>query len=128
MILFLAILMIIAWMLFAPTGILIARYFKFIFQKLTLFNTQIWFLIHFPLMASVVIISIVAFLIILSNANWQWVSLKSDPVFIFVHSIFGILAISLAFIQVCDIRLLWLIKCLKLDSYLFNLIAFFSNI
>ena len=91
--------MIIAWMLIGSTGILIARYFKFIFPDKNLFKIQIWFIIHFSLMISVPIISIMSFLIILSNKNWQWLQVTDSSV-MFVHSIFGIVTIGLAFIQV----------------------------
>jgi hypothetical protein len=91
--------MVIAWMGFASTGILIARYFKFIFQNRNIFKMQIWFAIHFPLMVSVPIISLVSFLIILSYVNWQWLQV-TDSTVMFVHSIFGIFTLGLSFIQV----------------------------
>jgi len=40
----LASLMLIAWMLFVPIGVIFARYFKFIFPDFNACNVQFWFL------------------------------------------------------------------------------------
>ena len=87
-----------AWMFFASTAILFARYFKFIFPNLKLFKLQFWFNIHRPFMIFVVVLCIIAFLVILSDLNWQWVSQVNGVNF--AHSIFGIFVIGLAIIQV----------------------------
>ena len=91
--------MIIAWMIFASTGIIIARYFKFLLPNTKLCNLQIWFVIHRPMMMCVPIISIAAFILILWEADWQWISLYESTTF-FTHSIFGIVTIGLSIVQV----------------------------
>ena len=91
-------LMIIAWMLFASTGILFARYYKYLYPNIKLCGVQFWFLMHRPIMLLVPILSIISFLIILSQLDWFWV-LSSIPV-AFTHSIFGIIAIIFSIIQV----------------------------
>ena len=62
------------------------------------FGGQLWFAIHRPLMFSVTLISVAAFLIILADLDWNWVEL-SDPLS-FAHSITGIATIFLSIIQV----------------------------
>ena len=87
-----------AWLFCASTGILFARYYKYIFPSVKLMNVQFWFFIHRPLMISVPIISIIAFLIILSQLQWSWIVNTSQPNF--AHSIIGIITISFSVIQV----------------------------
>jgi hypothetical protein len=94
----LASLMLIAWMLFVPIGVIFARYFKFIFPDFNACNVQFWFFIHKPLMISVPIISITAFILALAAAGWAWVS--SSSTLIFAHSIIGIIVIGLSIVQV----------------------------
>ena len=64
--------MIIAWMIFASTGIIIARYFKSMLPKAKLCKVQCWFVIHRPLMMFVPVISLAAFIIILCEVGWEW--------------------------------------------------------
>ncbi len=59
-----------------------------------------WFILHAPIMVLVAVISIVALLVILAENGWKWVSVATDGVLVFVHSIFGIVAISLIVLQV----------------------------
>ena len=91
--------MIIAWILFASTGIIVARYFKFLLPDVKLCKVKFWFLLHRPLMVCVPLISIAAFIIILWGVGWAWVPLQDDTI-IFSHSIFGIVTISFSIIQV----------------------------
>ncbi len=93
-----ACLMIIAWLALASTGILIARYYKYVLPKAKLCGVQFWFNFHRIIMIFVTTLSIVSFIIILSQLNWSWVS-DSDSVS-YTHSIFGILTICLSIIQV----------------------------
>jgi len=93
-----AIIMAFSWMLFASTGIIIARYFKFMLPEKKLLGTKIWFTIHRPLMVFTCTLSIIALLIILAYLDWKWIK-TSEPVN-FAHSIFGIVTISLSFFQV----------------------------
>ncbi len=95
-----ACLMVIAWVLFAPTGMLIARYYKFLLDKRKVCSVNLWFALHLPIMLSVPIISFVGLLVVLSWLNWKWVQPESGDEIEFSHSVLGILAISLAFFQV----------------------------
>jgi hypothetical protein len=91
--------MVVAWVLFASTGILFARYYKFLLKEKNILGSKFWFVIHRPVMLLVPVISIIALLVILAKLDWKWVSAKEDKT-AFAHSIFGIVAIGLAFFQV----------------------------
>jgi hypothetical protein len=88
--------MVIAWMFMASVGILMARYMKFIPYEF--FELKFWFVIHRPMMISVVVFSIVGFILILAQVGWKWI----DPAekLNFAHSITGIVTIFLANIQI----------------------------
>jgi hypothetical protein len=90
--------MVIAWILLASTGILIARYFKDLMPNTEIFGVKIWFIIHRPIMILVTAISITAFIVILAGLEWKWVS--PDDKLEFTHSIFGIVTISVSILQV----------------------------
>lgn len=89
--------MVIAWLFFATTGILTARYYKYLLPNVKLFKLDFWFNIHRPFMLFVPVLSIISLLIILSQLNWKWVEIESKAGF--AHSIFGIAAIGFSFIQ-----------------------------
>lgn len=89
--------MVIAWVLLATTGILAARYYKYIFPDVKLCKIDFWFHIHRPLMILVPVISLISFIVILSQLNWNWVSSSSSIGL--AHSIFGIFTITLSIIQ-----------------------------
>ncbi len=63
-----------------------------------MFNSEFWFNIHRPFMILVVLMSITAFIVILADLNWKWV--ESSDTIEFIHSIFGIITIGFAIIQV----------------------------
>jgi hypothetical protein len=90
--------MIIAWVLCASTGILVARYFKFLFGDKKFGGVHFWFAVHRPVMIFVPICSLVAFLVILAQLNWSWVSSANRTSF--AHSIVGVLALVFSFVQV----------------------------
>ena len=91
--------MIIAWVLFTSTGVLISRYYKFLIGDQRILKYNIWFALHAPVMILVALISIAALLIILSARRWSWVNADEQPLE-FAHSIFGIVTIGLSVIQV----------------------------
>ena len=62
-------------------------------------NVQFWFFIHQPLMICVPILSIIAFLIILSQLEWTWVNSSTSKINL-AHSITGIFTISFSVVQV----------------------------
>jgi hypothetical protein len=90
--------MVTAWVL-ALTGILFARYYKNSFPNWKLLNIDFWFVVHRPLMILVSLVSVIALILILAQLEWKWLTLQSGSVS-FSHSVFGILTISFAVIQV----------------------------
>lgn len=90
--------MIIAWMFMASTGILMARYYKFLFPSVKINNVDFWFFIHQPVMFMVPVVTVVGFIVIFSQLNGEWIETKDKLEF--THSIFGIVTLGLAFIQV----------------------------
>lgn len=91
-------LMVIAWMLFASTGIFIARYYKFLLPTKKVCGGQVWFALHRPIMVSVLLLSIISLIVILADQEWKWI--ETTETLNFTHSIFGMAAIGLAFLQV----------------------------
>jgi hypothetical protein len=92
-----------AWIVLSSTGILFARYYKFIFPKIQICSLQIWFVFHRSMMQAVVILSLAGLVLILFAKNWTWVEVAEKKEF--THSILGILAISFAFLQVTHANL-----------------------
>lgn len=92
--------MLIAWMILVPIGMIIARYFQFIFPENRIFEFKIWFSLHVPIMLLVVLITIVSLLAIVAEKNWTWISKNSLNAF--VHSIFGMIVIGLLLLQVLN--------------------------
>lgn len=70
-----------------------------------MFNSEFWFNIHRPFMILVVLMSITAFIVILADLEWKWV--ENSGSINFIHSIFGIVTIGLAIIQVLCFKLLF---------------------
>jgi hypothetical protein len=105
--------MIIAWILFASTGILLARYYKFIFPETKISGVAFWFFIHRFVMSLVPVLSIVAFVLIFAQLKWNWVraGFKTD----FMHSIAGAVTIGLSVLQ----PLLAIFRCDKDHKYRF---------
>ncbi|RNA06657.1 ferric-chelate reductase 1 [Brachionus plicatilis] len=90
--------MIIAWTIFATLGMIIARYFKFIFPDVRFLELKIWFVIHRPLMYTAYILTIIGFFVILADQNWTWIERTRTTSF--VHSFFGLIVIILCFLQI----------------------------
>ena len=91
-------LMTLAWILVASIGFLFARYYRDMFNNLSIMNRHVWYFVHRTAMVFVVCVTFIAFMVILSDLKWAWTD-QSDTI-AFVHSIFGILAGSMAAIQV----------------------------
>ena len=117
-----ACLMSIAWMFCASTGILLARYYKFLLPNVRIFKLQIWFVIHRPLMMIVPVISIVAFILILADLNWKWI--ETDQKLSLAHSIIGMIAIGFSLIQVLLLLFLHIKKWRILMINLFKIYRF----
>lgn len=91
------IIMIFAWIVLASTGILVARYFKLSWPKRKICGKAVWFAIHRALMMTAVLLTLIAFVLILIYKKGQWTSRMSQREF--AHSIVGILVIGLATAQ-----------------------------
>ncbi|CAF2646719.1 unnamed protein product [Rotaria sp. Silwood2] len=91
------IIMLFIWMLFVPTGILIARYFRPSWPKRRLCATPVWFVIHQVVMVFAATMTLIAFTLILIFKRGTWVSQSLSREF--AHSIMGLLVISTAIIQ-----------------------------
>jgi hypothetical protein len=90
--------MIIAWIFLASTGILIARYYKFLFPQIRINNVDFWFFVHQPVMFMVPILTIIGFIVVLAELKGKWIS--SEDKVKFTHSIFGIVTLGLSVLQV----------------------------
>ncbi|CAF3089078.1 unnamed protein product [Rotaria sp. Silwood2] len=91
------IIMLFIWILFVPTGILIARYFKQSWPTRKLCGKQMWFAVHRSVMIFAAIMTLIAFAAILKYNQGTWVSQNESHEF--AHSIIGMLVISAAIIQ-----------------------------
>ena len=94
----LACLMIFAWLFCVSTGIILARYYKFILPSIKIQKMMFWFQAHRALMIFTPICSIAGFLVMLAELDWKWVPITSKVSF--AHSIMGMVVIGLSFIQV----------------------------
>lgn len=90
-------LMVFAWLFCMAASIFIARYMKY--TNFQLCGCDVWFIVHVSLNLFVVGVLILAFLIILSEQNWQWVTSESGSVS-YAHSIIGIITISFSIVQI----------------------------
>lgn len=90
--------MVIAWVLFASIGMVIARYYKYFLPTIEVQGASFWFILHVPLMVFVPIFCVIALVLILVDLNGQWIYPQNKIAFI--HSIFGIITIIMSIIQV----------------------------
>lgn len=74
-------------------------YYKYLYPDKLICGVQFWFTVHRSVMIITVILSIVAFILALAFKEWSWIN-PEDPSTHLVHSIFGIIAIGVAFFQV----------------------------
>ena len=98
--------MVLAWLLFASTGIIISRYYKKSFWDIRIFGKDLWFVLHRPLMTFATILTLIAFIVILSQFKWLWVvaswGTSSFSYTETTHSIVGMFVIGLSFFQVIN--------------------------
>jgi hypothetical protein len=94
--------MVFAWMFFAPTGILIARYGRFLHigTRRKLLGDSIWFQAHRLALALAAIATLLGFFLILAETQSTWVDLDSDGPLLYAHSIMGVTIVGLATIQI----------------------------
>jgi hypothetical protein len=95
--------MVFSWIVFASTGILIARYGRSVHfnKKKQLLNEDIWFQMHRFCLMLAVIGTLLGFFLVLGQASGQWVDPIQEGNRIFAHSIMGGIIVCCAFIQLC---------------------------
>ncbi|CAF4658239.1 unnamed protein product, partial [Rotaria sp. Silwood2] len=91
--------MIIAWIIFASTGILFARYGRSIRlgSRRKLLGENIWYQIHRLAACLTTILTLLGFFFVLAYAKGAWVA--SDEGLEFVHSVIGGIVVSCALLQ-----------------------------
>ncbi|CAF4492287.1 unnamed protein product [Rotaria sp. Silwood2] len=91
--------MILAWMVFASTAVLFARYGRKIRfgSKDKLLGEHIWFQIHRFVACLTTVLTLLGFFFILVQAKGDWV--KADEGLVFVHSVIGGIVVCCALIQ-----------------------------
>ncbi|RNA28376.1 ferric-chelate reductase 1 isoform X1 [Brachionus plicatilis] len=93
-----ACLMVFVWLYLVPNGIVIARYYKNLLPSSRFLNAPFWFNAHRLVMIISLLFIIPAFILILAQENWHWVS--PDNRTKYAHSILGIVTIGLLFFQI----------------------------
>lgn len=94
--------MVLAWMVFAPTGIFIARYGRLLHigGRQKLLGDTIWFQVHRLTLSLAALATLLGFFLILVEAQSTWVDLNSDGKLLYTHSILGVLVVCFATTQV----------------------------
>jgi len=94
--------MVLAWMVFAPTGIFIARYGRLlrIGTRQKLLGDTIWFQVHRLALSLAALATLLGFFLILVETQSSWVDLDSDGQLLYTHSILGVLIVCFATIQI----------------------------
>lgn len=97
--------MIISWVLLAPFGIIMARYFKHLGGDKKLCGVNIWFSLHRPALVLATALTLAGFVLILYDKDWKWINanLYENKVN-FSHSIFGIFTITFSVVQVLKLN------------------------
>lgn len=93
--------MVIAWILLASTGILLARYGRLlrIGTSRTLCGNLIWFQTHRLILCLVTVGTLLGFFLILVKEKGEWVSVSKDGRRIFAHSVLGAIVVCCALLQ-----------------------------
>ena len=96
--------MLLAWMVFASTGILFARYGRSIRlgNRRQLLGKALWFQIHRFLLSLNPLFTLLGFFFIIVFARGRWVDPRTYDMRLFLHSVFG------GIIVVCVIVQMWL--------------------
>ncbi|CAF1511749.1 unnamed protein product [Adineta steineri] len=94
--------MILAWMVFASTGILFARYGRSLKlgSRRQLLGKAVWFQIHRFFLSLTPILTLLGFLLILVHAGGQWINPQTSDIRLFVHSICGGIIVCCVMIQI----------------------------
>ncbi|CCD70555.1 ascorbate ferrireductase (transmembrane) [Caenorhabditis elegans] len=95
-----AILMILGWLFFVPTGFLFARYGRQVFKNHTIYGMFVWFQIHRASTFIGVCCIVTSILCILISTNWTWKGTGSEAWYWTQwHTDFGTISTILAFSQ-----------------------------
>jgi hypothetical protein len=89
-------LMVFAFMFCLAASIFIARYTKF--TQFSTYGTNAWLITHVSLNVFTVIVVIIAFLVILAEHDWKWLTANHGSVE-YAHSIIGIITIIFLVLQ-----------------------------
>jgi hypothetical protein len=94
--------MVFAWMIFAPTGIFIARYGRLLHigTRQKLLGDSIWFQVHRLALSLAALATLLGFFLILVQAQSTWVDIDSDGQLLYTHSILGVLIVCFAMVQI----------------------------
>src|ERR1700722_3161054 len=94
--------MVFAWIIFAPIGILIARYGRLLHigVRRKLFGDTIWFQVHRLALSLAALATLLGFFLILNQSQSTWVDVDSDGQLLYTHSILGVLIVCFAMVQV----------------------------
>ena len=94
--------MVLAWMVFASTGILFARYGRLIRfgVRRQLLSEAIWFQAHRLALSLAALATLLGFFFILVQAAGTWVDAATDGARLFAHSILGVIIVCCATLQV----------------------------
>jgi len=131
--------MIFAWIIFASTGILLARYGRLLrfADKSKLFGAAIWFQMHRAILILAAVTTLVGLLLVLINDNNHAVSHNRNQNLLGAHQVFGYIVIGCAMFQVVmgifrcapqsRIRYIfnWIHRSVGILAFVFSILAFF---
>ena len=107
--------MVIAWLFFASLG-LTGPFYKRLLKE-EFFGKEAWFILHRACMTFATFLALAALIIILDLYKWTWITAGNDwSDAEFAHSVFGMLVLFLAFIQVFRYRHIYLLEKGKLSK------------
>ena len=94
--------MVLAWMVFASTGILFARYGRLLRfgVRRQLLGETIWFQAHRLALSLAALATLLGFFLVLVQAAGTWVDPVADGTILFAHSILGVIIVGCATLQV----------------------------
>lgn len=87
-----------AWIFFASNAVILARYYRRLLPTKHICGYPVWFPFHFIFALSLGACSLAAFLVIIAEKDWLWVSSFSH--INFAHSILGAIGAGFAGLQV----------------------------
>merc|ERR1712038_340888 len=88
--------MIAAWIFTASLGTILARYFKNTWTHMKCLGKDVWFPCHVSLMTLTWILTLVAFVLIFVELNFEWTAINID---VNPHALLGCVTTGLCFIQ-----------------------------